>query len=132
MAEFIPQRDALNHKRSEYETVRLNLFAGQERLKLLECQKKALDRKGTPDNVANQTKVEEIEARMRKLSREVEANQGLFNHLAEELSGIYVDFESLTDPRDQLPRHFKNITPFLLFPVRLETRFKTVPSLILK
>lgn len=128
MAEFIPQRDALNHKRSEYETVRLNLFAGQERLKLLECQKKALDRKGTPDNVANQTKVEEIEARMRKLSREVEANQGLFNHLAEELSGIYVDFESLTDPRDQLPRHFKNITPFLLFPVRLETRFKTVPS----
>ena len=26
----------------------------------------------------------------------------------------------------QLPKHFSNHTPFLLFPVRLETRFKTV------
>ena len=126
MAEFIPQREALNKKRSEHETVRLQLFAATEQLKLLERQKKALERKKNPDNTAYQEEVRQIDARMRKLNSEVEANKGRFTNLSEELGGLYFDFESLTDPREQLNQHFKNTTPFLLFPVRLETRFKTV------
>ena len=125
MAEFIPQRDALNKKRTEHETVRLKLFAATEQLKLLERQKKALERGKNPDNTANQEEVRQIDARMRKLNREVEANQNLFANLTEELGGLHFNFESLTDPREQLPLHFKNTTPFLLLPVRLETRFKT-------
>ena len=126
MSDFTNKRTILNDTSSQHESTRLELFAINERLKLLERRRAALGRQKNADNTANKKEAAAIKEKISELEGQRDEKQTLLDGLRGDLTTIVTDFGSLTDPRVQLPLHFKNNTPFLLLPTRLETRFKTV------
>ena len=126
MGDFLQQRVALNQSRASYESARQQLLSVNARINLLEQRQKELERSKNPNNDRYQQEKADLEHNISKLHEEKKARQGAFEGLRADIEGILIDYKSLTDPRVQLPIHFSNHTPFLLFPVRLETRFKTV------
>lgn len=126
MPEFQQTRDDLLQNRNESEKTRLQLFASTQRLLFLEKERAALDRQkgdNNEDYIRRRNELDRlIEAEKNEQSRQQEAYRALRDRLA----GIQKDFDLFIDPRRELVTHFSNETPFLLFPLRMETRFKTV------
>jgi hypothetical protein len=131
MADFTEQRKALNTARSDFESARLNLSAVNARITLLKSEKAGLARAANPDNDRNRERLAALESRIDALEgRKKEQQHALDEAKAqfEKLNKGWIELESLTDPRAQLNAHFSNRIPFLLFPTRMETRFKTVTA----
>jgi len=126
MSDLNSKRKVLNHTRSQHESTRLELFAINERLKLLERRQATLGRQKNSDNTTSRREEAAIKEKILELKGQRDQKQILLDGLKGDLGSILTDFESLTDPRVQLPLHFKNNTPFLLLPTRIETRFKTI------
>jgi hypothetical protein len=129
MVDFNSQRSALNQARFDHESGRLGLTALQARIALLQQELASLGRAAAAENVSNSERQAALEQQIATLTGQAEeaqaALQGVTAQL-NELSAGWLEVASLTDPRVQLNNHFTNRTPFLMFPVRLETRFKTV------
>jgi hypothetical protein len=126
MPEFKQTRNDLLQGRGDSEKTRLELFASGQRLRFLEKERAALDRQKGDNNenyIRRRNELDrQIAAEKDEQSRQWEKYRGLRNTLG----GIQKDFDLFIDPRRELASHFSNETPFLLFPLRLETRFKTV------
>jgi hypothetical protein len=128
MPNFIDQRTAVNKARADHESGRSELNAIEARIALLEEEARRLQRAASPNNAANNERLSSLKDRIGTLAgRAREARSALDGVIGrlESLTGQWTEIESLTDPRVQLPQHFENRTPFLLFPTRMETRFKT-------
>ena len=126
MSDFTTNRNILNKARSGHESARLDLFAINERIKSLERRKAALGRQKNEDNLDNKREETLLTEKINELQGQREQKQSLLAGLKSDLTQVITDYASLTDPRVQLNKHFKNSTPFLLLPTRIETRFKTV------
>ena len=129
MVDFISQRSALNQARVDHEQGRLNLSAIQARIALLKQEESKLERAADPDNNNNKERLAELKKRIRTLETQAKEAQSIQDNLSDQLGQLttgWIEVEALTDPRVQLNQHFDNRTPFLLFPTRMETRFKTV------
>jgi hypothetical protein len=129
MADLISQRSALNKARADHESGRLDLAVINSRISLLQQELTGLARAADPDNVDNSARRAALEEQIASLSGQAEEAQAVLKGATAQLNQLnegWLVAASLTDPRVQLNNHFENRTPFLLFPVRMETRFKTV------
>lgn len=126
MPEFQQTRTDLLQSRNDNEKTRLDLFASSQRLLFLEKERAALDRHKGDNNenyIRRRNELDRlIDAEKNEQSRQQEKYKGLRDRLGE----LQKDFDLFIDPRRELAANFPNETPFLLFPLRLETRFKTV------
>jgi hypothetical protein len=126
MADFNQTRKDLSDGRAASTEAHIDLFAGDERVRMMERELEALNRQKGDNNAA-------FLERKRELQRKITEEKQKQNRKRDALVAIdqsLVDagrlFEVFTDPRQELASHFPVDTPFLMFPLRLETRFKTV------
>ena len=128
MADFKKLRDELRTGREEIEKTRLDLQSSNYRLRMLAQELEALERRKDDRDETYLQRREDLEDKIRS---EKEANERLLENnitIRDRLSEKERQFDLFLDPRVELKEHFSNETPFLLFPLRMETRFKTVRS----
>jgi hypothetical protein len=126
MSDFIKARKELADSRTSFQQENQDLFGVDQRIKLLENELANLDRQQGDNNPEFTARVAEVR---RKVAGEKEKrNQVLdrINGTKRKLAEAERLFETFVDPRLELPQSFSAKTPFLLFPMRIETRFKTV------
>ncbi|MEO5905682.1 MAG: hypothetical protein ABIQ11_03085, partial [Saprospiraceae bacterium] len=126
MADFIQHRQSYNKINADYESARLSVFSTNEKIKYLEQQIKNIKGKQHENNEANRNKLIQLEKQIEDLRHGIEEKENELKSVAADLKGIIGMYAEFTDPRLQINKHFKNETPFLLFPVRMETRFKNI------
>ncbi|CCQ90843.1 conserved hypothetical protein [Nitrospina gracilis 3/211] len=123
MAEFQKTQQDLTGIRKTRDSKQKDVFHTREKLKKLEQEKQDVLRTAGTNSNAYQS----------LLGREEELNQVLSSHESS-LAGLltqekefWKNFEPFTDPRSQL-KNLSDEYPVLLFPVRLEVRFKNIQS----
>ncbi len=126
MPDFQQTRNDLKLTRDARETARLNLFASAQRLRILEKERAALDREQNDNNNEFVKRRNDVETQISAAKGDNTKLAAAFAVIDKKLNGLEVNFKTFVDPRPQLQDHFSNQTPFLLFPLRIETRFKTV------
>jgi hypothetical protein len=128
MADFQQTRDELSKSREDREKARLDLFASTHRLRQFEQSRQAIERQKGEDNEAYVSLSRELEHKIAAEKAEQAKLQEKFSGIGQRLVEIEKQFEFFRDPSSELTAHFSNETPFLLFPLRLETRFKNVDN----
>jgi hypothetical protein len=125
MPEFNDTRSQLNKIRGEAEQLSLSLFHARQRVERLREARKGLERRFDPNNPRHV-------AESRRLEQEIARTEALSGQLSERLRGVnaglsrvWESFAPLADPRESIGELSAGY-PILLFPLRLETRFKTV------
>lgn len=126
MAEFQPTRDNLNTSRENSEKARLDLSASANRLRMLEQERKDLERQKGDNNENFLNRAHDLDEKIAAEIEKLGSHREKYTAARDRLSGIELEFERFVDPRRELQAHFPNETPFLLFPLRTETRFKTI------
>ena len=128
MAEFQDAQQKLSQARAAHDEAVHALFLTGEQLKQVASEMEALGRWASPDNAQSLGQRQALEAQKRRLeSLEKERQQRLDAIKGElaDLSGIF--WEAWSDPRQQMEKMDDSI-PIMLFPLRLETRFKTLDA----
>jgi hypothetical protein len=126
MNDFQKNRDALRQLRGEYESARLNWFAANQKVRLLQKELDSLERRKGDNDEDYLIRRRELIAQIEHEKRTEVQHRGILAHAKDQLQGAEKLFQLFIDPRRELSAHFSNETPFLLFPLRMETRFKTV------
>lgn len=126
MREFQQIRNDLRQSRGEHEQAKQDLFFINQHLRFLEKELKKLERQKGDNNENYILQRRELETKMAAARRDQAIKQEKYKSLRGRLAEVQQDFDLFVDPRRELSSHFSNDTPFLLFPLRLETRFKTV------
>ncbi|MEO6916530.1 MAG: hypothetical protein ABI151_13625, partial [Chitinophagaceae bacterium] len=126
MAEFKQTRDELRRGRDAAEKARLNWFASGQRIKILQNQLTALERQKGDNNELYLNRRKKITEQINTEEKTKESQATVFERLRATIGNLEKDFALFVDPREALSEHFPADTPFLLFPMRLETRFKTI------
>jgi hypothetical protein len=75
MPDFIKQREALNETGGQHESVRLELFAVEERLKHLNQELKSLGRVANPDNPALEARKKELQSGIATLEKQAKSQR---------------------------------------------------------
>src|ERR1700674_5412212 len=126
MPDFPGARDHLQQSRSDNEKARLDLFASSQRLRLLEKERAELERQQGEDNSNYIRRRDELDRQIAAVKSEKGQVGEEYTSTRDRLGGAEKEFKLFVDPRLELASHFSNETPFLLFPLRMETRFKAV------
>jgi hypothetical protein len=126
MPEFQQTRNDLQQSRSDHEQIKQELFVSNQRLRFLEKELATLERQKGDNNNNYIRRRRELEQKITAEKNEQATQQEKYRSLRGRLTEVQHDFDLFIDPRRELAAHFSNETPFLLFPLRLETRFKTV------
>lgn len=121
MADFNTLRLQLNKLTLDLEQQQRALLLARQRLELLALDQARVVRGRGSDSDAHRTLV----AQAQEAQRAVEKNKKALAGIEAARDRVRVDFEAFVDPRKQLAE-LPNDAPILLFPVRLETRFKIV------
>jgi len=127
MPDFKETRDRLQQARNQKEEARRQLFEAQQRLKKVETEQSDLNRIFTPNNQDHIARRESLSEAHTEAQNTVKERGTALNRFTELERGRFTEFAPFTDPRRQIER-FSDQFPFLLLPVRIETRFKTVNS----
>lgn len=125
MTDFNKNRDNLFQSRSALEQSRINLFLEKERLKRINKENENLERVFNEENDLHKKKKEEIANRIKATEKGIKKLENKYQADLKVEFTLFNKFEKYTDPRthtSQLSGDF----PFLLFPLRIETRFKTI------
>lgn len=125
MAEFRAVREQLKQARSQREAAEAALSRTKEQLRQIGADEAAFNRGVDPANPAHigylqviRNQKSQVGAAILRQAQEVERLRGL----EQEMSASFAPY---SDPRTNLHR-LDDAFPFLLFPIRLETRFKTI------
>ncbi|MGB5929004.1 MAG: hypothetical protein WBH03_12580 [Cyclobacteriaceae bacterium] len=121
MADFNKAQEALKAIQTRVAQEQKNIFHDKEKLKKLELQKKNVVRVYTEQS----SHYKKIVAEEQSLKRNIAGKQAELNAMLSDKVGAIKEFQSFTDPRKNMGL-LNDSTPLLMFPVRLETRFKTV------
>src|SRR5216683_1906750 len=126
MPNFPQARDDLRQTRQANEAARLDLFASSQRLRILEKERASLERQKGDNNPDYARRRDQLDRQI-AAERAEQAKQGdRYSGIRSKLSEVEKNFQLFVDPRRELTSNFSNETPFLLFPLRMETRFKTL------
>ncbi|MDJ0628353.1 MAG: hypothetical protein QNJ44_08855 [Rhodobacter sp.] len=120
MAEFEDARAGLRQATASREAARDALIAAEERAKRLARQRQRLIRRANTGEA-----LAELDQDRRALAREIETLRARNSTLDTALRGAVDRFAAFTDPAKGLAR-LSDDTPIALFPLRLETRFRTI------
>lgn len=124
MAEFDQQRDELAHRRDEKVRAREQAMLARERVRRAERALEDFSRRASRRQGEDRAHLEQELALAQAVA--ARAAKGLEGALADEVAALKA-FEGFTDPRRQLGQ-LSDDYPILLFPLRLETRFKAGPA----
>jgi hypothetical protein len=128
MADFQKIREDLRKGRQESDQARLELNSSAYHIKLLEQELAALERQKGDNNPFYQKRKEELTAKINAAKTNHSEKTNKYEAIKGQLTEISGAFQLFTDPRQQLAEHFSNQLPFLLLPLKMETRFKTVDN----
>ena len=127
MAEFFELRQQLQQARRQKDQAGDTVFAARERLKRIEAAQAALERVFDPENSRHAAERERLQAERARAEGALKQSQAAHARAGLRETDIFKNFAAFTDPREAIARLNDQI-PILLLPVRLETRFQTVPS----
>lgn len=129
MADFQKIREDLRKGRDESEKARLELNSSAYRVKLLEQELASLERQKGDNNPFYLRRKEQLSGEIKAAKADHGKKKETFAAVKGRLTDITGSFQLFTDPRHELAEHFSNQLPFLLFPLKMETRFKTVDNI---
>jgi hypothetical protein len=121
MPKFKDIQANLQQARRDREEGRKIVFRSREKLKKLQREKRQVIRSAGKDSHP----YKELLKRENKLKKIIASNESRLTNAVAVEARLFESFISVTDPRQQLDR-FSDDYPLLLFPVRLETRFKII------
>src|SRR5690606_8267441 len=101
------------------------LYLQEEKLKQLENQKIRLDRGFDQSRKADITRKEALEKEKGALSESIAKQRKLYIDNRGILENVYQQYHPFSDPRQHMER-MNDQHPFMLLPLRIETRFKNV------
>lgn len=125
MSEFDELRQQLAKARSQRDDASLELYLAREELGRLQREKTRFLRRLDPKNERQLKQLQDFDQRIKRAEQQVQRAQQVFGRVAGQVDSVFERFEPLTDPR-KLIGEFSDTFPILLFPLRIETRFKTV------
>ncbi|HEX4949100.1 MAG TPA: hypothetical protein VFZ34_20655, partial [Blastocatellia bacterium] len=125
MPNFKDLQSQLQQARANHEQARADLQAARERVKRIAAEIARHNRVYNPQDGLHRERRQELERQKRQADAIVQRQSELYAHAVELERGRFVDFAVFTDPRERI-KECSNHFPFLMLPVRLETRFKTI------
>jgi len=123
--EFTTRQAGLISARAEANTSRQALFLAREGLKQIESRLASLRRRFDPHNEADSAERERLESELKRASGRVKQLEAANARLGEGVLGQWGEFVQFSDPRRGVS-FLDDRYPFLLMPLRIETRFKTL------
>jgi len=128
MAEFQDAQRKLSQTRAARDEAARALFLAGEQLKQVASEMEALGRWASPDNAQSLEQRQALEARKSRLENLEKERQQRLDAIKGELADITGLFQDTwSDPRRQMEKMDDGI-PIMLFPLRLETRFKALDA----
>jgi hypothetical protein len=127
MPDFLSNQKLLNSARAAYEQAQLVSLAATANAQQAQAALDLASRQTPKDGHDNSAKIAQLTAAKEKAIADKAAartSQQLSRAALEDLSGRFAVF---SDPRQNVER-LSDSAPFLLFPVRIETRFRTVSA----
>ena len=123
MADFKDIVENLYTTRRARDTAKQQLFLKKEKLKKIQRDKQRLQRGFDPDRTDDTKKKQLLERRERETNADLKQWKSTFEEQRLEVDRIYTEYQQCSDPREFVNR-LSDDHPFLLMPVRIETRFK--------
>ncbi len=128
MPDFQELQQKLTQARSAHNEAEGALFRVNEQLKQVASEAEQLERWFNPNSRESLEQRARLKRQKRRLEGLKQERQEKLGRIKGELAGLYPIFwEGWTDPRQHAGKMNDDI-PVMLFPLRLETRFKTVSS----
>lgn len=125
MTQFDDTGRQLHQTQQQQDRTRLNLFVAREHLEKTQTAQQRLNRYFNPQNPEHLSRQQQLQAEQAKTEATIRQLEGRLDEVAGVASQLTAEFLKFTDPRENL--RFKSTDyPVLLFPLRLETRFKSV------
>ncbi len=125
MADFNDIRQQLNKAQNNSSDAQQALLASKEKLNKLTREKDKLNRVFDNENQDYILKQERLDAQIKEAGNDAGKWKATLKRNKENELGIFGEFSAFTDPREQI-HNMNDAYPFLLMPVRIETRFKKV------
>src|SRR5688572_28784414 len=125
MGEFDDLQKTLGHTRSVRDEVSLQLRAARERQQNLERRIAALSRSRRADDSVTDRQIAILNEQVAQQTEHVNRLRSEVDRLAGVEDAAFNDFVSFSDPTANISR-LNAAHPIVLFPVRIETRFKTI------
>jgi hypothetical protein len=113
----------LENARREKERLRQLQFEARERVKRLEREQQQLQRRFNADSAADQTLLSTLREQLEAANERANAASQRFDRIVGVENELFGAYQVFTDPRQRLGQ-FNERFPFLLLPLRIETRFK--------
>ncbi len=125
MADFISNQAALTAARSALDQAQLAALQASARAQQAQAALDTATRQADPHG-ENQS-LAQLAATAKQAAAQRDAARAALQKSRASLSDVAGAFAAFTDPRQNLER-LSNDSPFLLFPVRIETRFRSIAS----
>ncbi len=125
MPEFEDAREDLNKTRADRDEAAQQAAVAREQNKRAARKQSQFERSADPQNPADIEKLNELKQQATEAAADFTGKQEKLNELRADAKIKLGQFEAFTDPTKAI-ENFKDQTPILLMPVRLETRFKRV------
>lgn len=122
MSDFSNLGNALRSARQQQEQQADAVAAAREKARHLAEQAEALRRTLHPQDANGAAALAALEAQLGQANAALDAGRSTLKASAQVAASALLAFEALSDPRDAVPK-MSDDTPFLLLPLRLETRF---------
>ncbi|HEY1305806.1 MAG TPA: hypothetical protein VGF24_19765, partial [Vicinamibacterales bacterium] len=125
MPRFEDDQKTLNEARAAYAGAQEALFRTRQRLERVDKQLRDLARNAGPNAPEGGAAGSKLAAEKRRLTARAEEVQTSVDRAKQQLADAFQRFEEWADPRHNLGV-FNDDIPVMLFPLRIETRFKTI------
>src|SRR6187431_1812207 len=116
---------SLAEARAAHSGAQDELFHARQRLERIDQQLRDLARTERPNAPDEGTAGRKLAEEKRQLTARTEELRARVGRAQEQLTGAFTRFDEWADPRDNLAA-FNDDIPVLLFPLRIETRFKSI------
>src|SRR5690606_2864348 len=125
MPDFSDIRDRLNATQKARDEAKQQLFLKKEKLKKIQREKQRFERVFNPDRPEDVETKQLLERREKIAKDETRQWQNTWEQQRLVVDDIFAQYQLFSDPREFINR-LSDDSPFLLMPVRIETRFKKV------
>ena len=125
MPDFNSNQSQLNAARGALDQAQLDALHATERARQTQTALDLATRQAQANDGEDARKLEQLSAAAQQASAHKVAAQASLQHSRVSLAEISAQFAVFSDPRQNIAR-FGDDSPFLLFPVRIETRFRTI------
>jgi hypothetical protein len=133
MSEFDDLRSEIGETRTQSKQAAHDLFLARERAKRLEAQQTEFERQRDPENERHEASRRRLIQERERLDDAARRSSEKYNLAITAEKDALGRFAALSDPREAIAQ-LNDAFPILLFPVRLETRFRneTPPELLVR